>query len=133
MADYTIKRFEEMEPILGGFFLRARASLGVSSFGMQLLNFPPNGPDFYPNHDHADSGQEEVYFLLGGSADFDIEGNSVHLEPETAIRVGPTTKRKIAAGPEGARILAIGGVPGGVYSAPVFTELGGPEPAPPSQ
>jgi len=61
MADYTIKRFDEMEPILGGFFLRARASLGASSFGMQILQMPPSSGEFYPNHDHADTGAEEVY------------------------------------------------------------------------
>jgi hypothetical protein len=133
MPDYTVKRFDEMEPIFGGFFLRARASLDVSSFGMQILNFPPDGGDFYPNHDHAESGQEEVYVLMDGSADFDIEGDVVHAESGTALRVGPATKRKIKAGASGARILALGGVPGGVYSAPQFTELGGPEPVPPSQ
>lgn len=131
MPDYTVKRFDEMEPIFGGFFLRARASLGVTSFGMQVMNFPPNGGDFYPNHDHAASGQEEVYVVLAGSADFDIEGESVHVVPQAAIRVGAGTKRKISVGSDGAQILALGGVPGAVYDAPEFTELGGPEPVPP--
>jgi mannose-6-phosphate isomerase-like protein (cupin superfamily) len=133
MTDYTVKRFDEMEPVFGGFFLRTRASLGVSSFGMQILNFPPNSGDFYPNHDHGESGQEEVYLVLTGSADFDIEGESVHAGPETAIRVGSTTKRKISVGSQGARILALGGVPGSAYSPPEFTELGGPEPVPQKQ
>ena len=128
MADYTVKRFDEMEPILGGVFRRARASLGASAFGMQVLQMPP-GADFYPNHDHAHDGQEEVYVVLGGSADFDIDGERVHVEPETAVRVAPTTKRQIHPGPDGVRILAVGGVPGGAYQAPDFTDLGGPEPA----
>lgn len=130
MADYTVKRFDEMEPILGGFFLRARASLGASSFGMQILQMPPNSGDFYPNHDHADTGFEEVYVVLSGDADVEIEGERIHLEPETALRVGATTHRKILPGPEGVRILALGGVPGGVYEAPAYTELGGPDPVP---
>jgi uncharacterized cupin superfamily protein len=130
MVDYTVRRFDEMEPILGGFFLRARAALGASAFGMQILQMPPNGGDFYPNHDHADSGAEEVYVVLSGEADFEIEGERVHVGPETAIRVGAQTHRKILPGPEGVRILAIGGVPGAAYAAPAFTELGGPEPVP---
>jgi hypothetical protein len=54
----------------------------------------------------------------------------VHVEPETAVRVAPTTKRWIEPGPEGVRIPAVGGVPGGVYRAPDFTDLGDPEPPP---
>ena len=130
MADYTVKRFDEMEPILGGFFLRARASLGASSFGMQVLQMPPGGGDFYPNHDHADTGDEEVYVVLSGEAEFEIEGERVHLGPESAIRVGATTHRKIHPGPDGVRILALSGVPGGVYTPPAYTELGGPDPVP---
>src|SRR3954447_2681071 len=115
MADYTVKRFDEMEAIFGGFFLRARAELGVSSFGMQVLNFPPNFTEGYPNHDHAATGQEEVYVVLDGTADFDVEGESVHLEPKMALRVGASTKRKIASGPDGAQILALGATPGVAY------------------
>jgi mannose-6-phosphate isomerase-like protein (cupin superfamily) len=129
VSDYTVKRFDEMEPILGGVFRRARASLGASAFGMQVLQMPP-GAEFYPNHDHAHDGQEEVYVVLGGSADFDIDGERVHVEPETAVRIAPTTKRQIHPGPDGVRILAVGGVPGGTYQAPDFTDLGGPEPGP---
>jgi len=131
MADYSIKRFEEMEPIFGGVFRRARASLGVTSFGMQILEMPPNGGDFYPNHNHEHDSQEEVYVVLDGSADFDIEGEPVHVGPETAVRISPATKRKIKAGPEGVKMLALGAVPGSAYQAPEFTELGGPEPRAP--
>ena len=132
MADYTFKRFDEMEPIFGGAFLRTRAELGVTSFGMQVMNFPPNFGEAYPNHNHAESGQEEVYLVLEGAADVDIEGESVHLEPKTALRVGADTRRKISTGAEGVQILALGGVPGAAYEAPEFTQLGGPEPGPPS-
>ena len=40
MADVTIKRIEEMESIWGGSFVRARASLAASSFGMNIWNSP---------------------------------------------------------------------------------------------
>lgn len=122
-----MKRFDEMEPILGGVFRRARASLGVTSFGMQLLELPAHGGDSYLNHDHQHDSQEEVYVVLSGSADLDIEGDVVHVGPDTAVRVAPATKRSIRAGPNGVRILALGAIPGEAYSAPAFTDLAGPE------
>jgi uncharacterized cupin superfamily protein len=44
----------------------AAAELGVESFGMQVLDLPPDFRE-YPEHDHADDGQEEVYVVLRGS------------------------------------------------------------------
>jgi hypothetical protein len=49
MADLTLKRFDEMDSIQQGVFVRARAELGVSAFGMQVINLPPNS-DHYPEH-----------------------------------------------------------------------------------
>ena len=40
MADVTVKRTEDFEAIFGGGFLRVRAGLGVTSFGVNLLRFP---------------------------------------------------------------------------------------------
>jgi mannose-6-phosphate isomerase-like protein (cupin superfamily) len=127
MADYTVRRFEEMEPMLGGMFRRARASLGATSFGMQILELPPDGGGSYLDHDHRHDSQEEVYVVLNGSADFNIDGQVVRLEPDTAIRIAPAAKRKLKAGPRGVRMLVLGGVPGAAYQAPAFTQLGGPE------
>ena len=56
MADVTVKRTEEFEPTFGGGMLKARAGLGVTSFGMQVLRFPPNATR-YPEHDHASDGR----------------------------------------------------------------------------
>jgi hypothetical protein len=44
------------------------------------------------------------------------------------VRVGPDTKRKIHPGPDGMRLLAIGGTPGEAYEAPGYSELGAPDP-----
>jgi mannose-6-phosphate isomerase-like protein (cupin superfamily) len=122
VADYTAKRITDMEAGFGGGFVKARAELGVSAFGMQVIQMPPNFED-YPEHDHADSGQEEVFLTLGGSGWIDVEGERVDLDGDTFVRVGAGAKRKIYAGPEGIRVLAIGGAPGEVYKAPELTEL----------
>jgi mannose-6-phosphate isomerase-like protein (cupin superfamily) len=124
MGDYTAKRIKDMEAGFGGGFVKARAELGVRAFGMQVIQMPPDYGD-YPEHDHADSGQEEVFLALSGAGWMDIEGERVELDPETIVRVGAGAKRKIYAGPQGIRVLAMGGAPGEVYKAPEVTELTG--------
>ena len=127
MADYTAKKIGDIEAIYGGGFKLARADLGVESFGMQILEMPPGYAD-YPEHDHAETGQEEVYLVLSGSAEINVEGERVPLDPDTVIRVGAGAKRKITPGDQGVRLLALGGTPGAVYEAPEGTALGTPDP-----
>lgn len=122
MADYTAKRIDEMQTGFGGGFVKARAELGLSAFGMQVIQLPPNFTE-YPEHDHSDSGQEEAFLAIGGSGWMDIEGERIDLDGMTFVRVGPETKRKIYSGGDGLRVLAIGGAPGHVYKPPPTSEL----------
>ena len=127
MADYAVKRIDEMEAVFAGAFKRARAELGVQSFGMQVLDMPAN-TDRYPEHDHAGDGQEEVYVALRGSGEVEIEGTRHPLDLETMVRVSAGTKRKIWPGEEGLRVLAIGGCPDKAYDPPEVSQLGAPDP-----
>jgi uncharacterized cupin superfamily protein len=120
---YTAKRISEMEAAHGGGFVKARAELGVTSFGMQVIQLPPDYSD-YPEHDHAESGQEEVFVAIGGSGWMEIDGERVDLDSETFVRVAPDARRKAFAGPQGLRMLAIGGAPGEAYAIVPSTELG---------
>jgi hypothetical protein len=122
VADFTAKRIEDMQAGFGGGFVKVRAELGVTAFGMQVIQLPP---DFagYPEHDHADSGQEEVFVTLSGSGWIEIEGERVELDGETLVRVGPNARRKVFAGPQGLRMLATGGCPGAAYKIVPTTEL----------
>jgi mannose-6-phosphate isomerase-like protein (cupin superfamily) len=122
MPDYTSKQIDEMEAAFGGGMKKARAELGVESFGMQVIDLPPNYQD-YPEHDHESDGQEEVYSVMRGSGELDVEGERIALTPDVLVRVGPGTKRKIFAGAEGLRLLALGGTPGSAYEIREFTEL----------
>jgi mannose-6-phosphate isomerase-like protein (cupin superfamily) len=122
MSDYTAKKISEMEALFGGGMKKARAELGVTSFGLQVIDLPPDYAD-YPDHDHAEEGQEEVFSVLHGSGHMDVEGERIDLDSKVLVRVGPAAKRKVYAGPEGLRMLVIGGVPGGVYKPREMTEL----------
>jgi mannose-6-phosphate isomerase-like protein (cupin superfamily) len=127
MSGYAVKKIDEMEAIYGGAFKRARAELGVESFGMQIIDMPPNFEN-YPEHDHEQDGQEEVYLTLSGSGELDIAGERFPLDSNHVARIGPGVMRKVYPGADGIRILVVGGKVGESYDAPDITKLGEPDP-----
>src|SRR5688572_5241410 len=124
MADVTVKRLDEFEAIFGGGFRRVRAGLGVTSFGLAVMEIPPNFK-LFPEHDQSHDHQEEVYTALEGRATMVVGGEEIEMEPDVWIRVGPDEKRKIVTGDEPVKVLAIGATPGEVYEPPEFTVEGG--------
>ena len=132
MADVTPVSIEEVSAISGVLegitFYRAAAGLGVEAFGVSIVDLEP-GADTYPEHDHSPEGiggrmfaerpqqlgQEEVYFALRGSGTVEAGGESHPLDADHAVRVGPDVTRKVLPGPDGLRLLAIGGTPGEAY------------------
>jgi hypothetical protein len=133
MADVTIASIDQMEPIFDNDVARrARATLGVTSWGMQVFSLPPNW-DGYPEHNHDadafDPNQEEVYIPLAGSAELRAGDESFELRPGVMARVGPAQRRRILPGPEGLRFIALGGRPG-TFEHSRWTELGAPPPPP---
>jgi mannose-6-phosphate isomerase-like protein (cupin superfamily) len=123
----TVRRVEEMESIFWGSFKRARAELGVTAFGMAVIEMPANA-DRYPEHDHSADGQEEVYVALSGEGEIEVDGERHPLDAETMVRVGPEAKRKVITGDSPMRLLVIGGIPGKPYEAADITKLGEPDP-----
>jgi quercetin dioxygenase-like cupin family protein len=99
----------------------------VSSFGLQVENFPPHF-EYFPEHDHTGDGQEEVYTALAGSATLHAGGERYELVPGTFARVGPGVTRRITTDDHPVQLLAIGGIPGERCVAPAFTEDGAPLP-----
>ena len=127
MADVTVKKLDEFEAIYGGGLRRVRAGLGITSFGVQVIELPP-GFRMYPEHDHLHDEQEEMYTVLEGSAVLRVGEEEYRLEPGVYARVAPGEKRKFITEEQGVRILAIGAVPGRAYEPPEFSEEGAPQP-----
>jgi mannose-6-phosphate isomerase-like protein (cupin superfamily) len=127
VSTYEVKKVDEMEAVYRGSFKRARAELGVESFGMQVIDMPANF-DGYPEHDHTHDDQEEVYLVMRGGGEIELDGARFPLDSDHIARVGSETKRKIWPGPDGIRLVVLGGVPGAVYEAPDVSKLGEPDP-----
>jgi mannose-6-phosphate isomerase-like protein (cupin superfamily) len=121
MNGITLRKIEEIEAyagqnaIPGIRFRPAGRALGVSSWGMNVLELEPHCTRS-PEHDHAEEGHEEVYVVLRGSIVLRVGSEEVPLAQGDFVRVAPETVRKIVTRAEGATVLALGGTPGKPYT-----------------
>jgi hypothetical protein len=67
---------------------------------MNAIRMPPHW-EHYPEHDHAENGEEELYIPLDGSGTLYADGQRYPMSQGILIRVGAATKRKVVPGPEG--------------------------------
>jgi hypothetical protein len=99
-----------------------REGLGISGFGVQIMDLPPDYRT--KSHNETRSGQQELYVALRGSGGVLIHGEPeelVTLDTDHVVAVGPEVERTLTSGPEGVRVLCIGGTPGKAYSPPEWT------------
>ena len=118
---YTGLRYDEMPSLWDGFANLVRPGLGLTAFGANVMNLPP---DYETKaHDESESGQEELYVALDGSGTLVIDdsGERLPLDAEHLAAVGPAIKRTLTSGPDGLRVLIVGGVPGKAYVAPEWS------------
>ncbi|MGH3084825.1 MAG: cupin domain-containing protein [Gaiellaceae bacterium] len=107
---YTIVDAAEVEAV-NGVFRPIRRALGLTAFGINQEEWPPNA-DGHPDHDHAEDGQEEVFCILEGSGKMVVDGEDVELKPGRYVWVEAESKRKIFAGDDGLKLIAVGSPPG---------------------
>ncbi|MFY9488032.1 MAG: cupin domain-containing protein, partial [Solirubrobacterales bacterium] len=89
-----------------GKWLYARKSLGVESFGMNLVSIPPG--ESIPEHDEIDRDQEEVFVVLSGSPSMVIDGDETPVRTGCFCRVDPQHKRTVVNnGDEVADVLIV--------------------------
>jgi hypothetical protein len=121
MDPITVKKIEEIEAyegphaIPGIRFRAARQALGVTSWGMSVLELDAHCSG-YPEHDHASEGHEEVYLVLRGSIVLKANSGERVLSQGEFVRVTPETMRKFVTREHSATLLAVGGTPGKPYA-----------------
>jgi mannose-6-phosphate isomerase-like protein (cupin superfamily) len=85
---------------------KTRRALGAQAFGFNYFALPPNQEG--REHNHEDSNQEEVYFVVKGSGTMRIADDEIELKPGRFVRVDATATRLPIAGPEGLEFVAFG-------------------------
>ena len=92
MPRFTIVHADDFERPFPKWAL-ARKSLGVSSFGMNVVELPPG--ESIPEHDEVDRDQEEVFVTLAGNAIFVIDGEEHPAPVGTYARLDPEPRRTV--------------------------------------
>src|SRR3954465_582244 len=94
-------------------FVRLRAELGVTSFGLNQIVLHPG----QRGRIHAHERQEEVYLVLEGTLSLLVEGEESTHERGELIRVAPGVRRQLVnRGPENLHLLPIRGA--GAHEGP---------------
>jgi uncharacterized cupin superfamily protein len=115
--NFTIKHRDEFERMEGSgdcTWLLARKALGTTAFGYNLVEIAPGGQ--IPEHDEAQSGQVELYVILGGEAVMRLDGEDHPAPPGTFASLEPAATRTILnRSGEPVLALLIGVEPDGGY------------------
>jgi uncharacterized cupin superfamily protein len=110
---------DDLPQLWDGFARLVRAGLQITAFGVQIMDLPPDYAT--ESHDESDTGQQELYVALRGSGAVVAGETRLALDPEHLVRVDAGVDRVLTSGPEGLRVLCVGGVPGAAYTAPEWT------------
>ncbi|ELY47618.1 cupin domain-containing protein [Natronorubrum sulfidifaciens] len=91
----------------GMWFLKDE--LGTDHLGVSILELEPGGKG--KAHDETESGQEEIYYVVAGTAEIELRDGdeTVVLEEDDLIRLDPDESRQIFnRGDERAKLVLIG-------------------------
>ena len=115
MSEAVVSHVDDVEAVYGGIFKPVGSTLGVTAFGVNVEHFQ-QGHEKYPEHDHAEDGQEEVYYIISGQATLSIDGKEHQLRAGSIAYVPSGTKRRFTTPDGPVQILAIGGTPNAPFS-----------------
>jgi len=84
----------------------ARRSLGLSAFGMNVVDIEPGGR--IPEHDETERDQEEVFVVLSGTPAIVVDGVEHPARAGTFARLDPEPRRTVVNhGDEVASVLIV--------------------------
>ena len=92
MTGFTIAHLRDFERPFPKWAL-ARRSLGLRSFGMNVVELPPG--ETIPEHDETLTDQEEVFIVLTGDATMVIDGQDHPAPAGTFTRLDPEPRRTV--------------------------------------
>jgi quercetin dioxygenase-like cupin family protein len=105
---YTTANPEEIDPQTpDGFDPRAwflKDTLDTDHIGFTVLELDAN--ENAPEHSHEE--QEEIYYVVDGAVDVDVDGDSVSLTEGEVIKLDPEDTRQVRNRDRASRLVLVG-------------------------
>ena len=102
---FTIKHDDELERAWDVWVL-VRKSLGVESFGLNLVELPQGAS--IPEHDETGRDQEEVFYVVSGAPTLVVDDVDHPLSAGSCARLDPELRRTVRNdGADLARVLIV--------------------------
>ena len=109
MAGFTFAHRNDFER--NGNWILSRRSLGVNSFGINLVEISPG--ESIPEHDETGRDQEEVFIVVDGDAVIVIDGEDHAAPAGTFVRFDPDVRRTARNDGDNATVLMMVSAPRG--------------------
>lgn len=121
MSDgWKIEHIDDVPPMKDTFskgWKSVRWHMGIESFGVNAVT-KPKGEWLTPVHDEKAGNQDELFMVIEGIAEFDLDGRKVKAPKGTLISVKPDVKRGVLALKTPTTLLIVGAPIGAVYKPP---------------
>jgi mannose-6-phosphate isomerase-like protein (cupin superfamily) len=104
-VSYTKVNYRDVDPKSDALYF-LRDALDCDNLGLTVVDCDANWTGM--EHDHADGGQEEVYYLVEGEATLHVDGDEVAMDAGDAVRIAPESTRQIENGPRASTFVLVG-------------------------
>jgi uncharacterized cupin superfamily protein len=94
-----------------------RWHMGIESFGINGVT-KSKGEWLTPVHDEKEGNQDELFIVMDGVAEFDLDGSKVNAPAGTLVSVKPNIRRGVMALKTPTTLLIIGAPIGAIYKPP---------------
>lgn len=98
----------KMDDEQGGLWF-LKDALDTERLGFSVLELEPGASG--TEHDHADGEQEEVYYVVSGTVEVELDGERETLGENEAIRLSPDQTRQLHNAGDGRAKLVLAGAP----------------------
>jgi uncharacterized cupin superfamily protein len=117
---WKIENIDNVPPMKDTFskgWKSIRWHMGIESFGVNGVT-KPKGEWLTPIHDERDGNQDELFVVMEGLAEFDLDGQRLNAPAGTLVSVKPEVKRGVISAKTPTTLLIIGAPVGKIYQPP---------------